>query len=111
MGQLDNSCVRISGHLWRELRQLLVDPHSCGITATHHLLLERCPIDMLLYADDLESLATTRRGRIAIVLRHGNGVFQQAFAGPLYACFRYPGLSGSHNDTHHAESPVYLAGR
>ena len=28
------------------------------------------PIDMLLYADDLESLATTRRGRIAIVLSY-----------------------------------------
>ena len=30
-------------------------------------MLGRCPIDMLLYADDLELLATARRGRIAIV--------------------------------------------
>ena len=42
---------------------------ACGIRATHHLL-ARCPIDMLLYADDLESLATARRGRIAIVLSY-----------------------------------------
>ena len=71
-GQLDNSCVYINkvgtfgvncaSYWWTRVA-------ACGIGATHHLL-GRCPIDMLLYADDLESLATTRRGRIAIVLSY-----------------------------------------
>ena len=30
-------------------------------------LIGPCPLDMLLYADDLESLATSREGRIGIV--------------------------------------------
>ena len=65
VGQLDNSCVYVNkvgtfgvncaSYWWR-----------CGIRA-HHFL-GRCPIDMLLYADDLESLATTPKRRIAIVL-------------------------------------------
>ena len=72
VGQLDNSCVYISkvgtfgvncaSYWWTRVA-------ACGIRATHHLL-GRCPIDMLLYADDLESLATARRGRIAIVLSY-----------------------------------------
>ena len=37
--------------------------------ATHHLL-GKLPLDLLLYADDLESLATTARGRIGIVLSY-----------------------------------------
>ena len=36
--------------------------------ATHHLL-GKLPLDLLLYADDLE-LATTTRGRIGIVLSY-----------------------------------------
>ena len=102
-GQLDESCVYINkvgtfgvncaSYWWTRIA-------ACGIRATHHLL-GRCPIDLLLYADDLEAVATTKRGRIAIVLsycyltafgypfkwsktrgvqssvaRHGNGVFQ-----------------------------------
>ena len=71
-GQLDDSCVYINkvgtfgvncaNYWWTRIA-------ACGIRATHHLL-GRCPIDMLLYADDLESLATIRRGRIAIVLSY-----------------------------------------
>ena len=59
-GQLDNSCVYINkvgtfgvncaSYWWTRVA-------ACGIRGTHHLL-GRCPIDMLLYADDLESLAT-----------------------------------------------------
>ena len=51
------------GHLRRELRQLLwTRVAACGMG--------HCPVDMLLYADDLESLAATQRGRIAIVLSY-----------------------------------------
>ena len=42
---------------------------AAGLRATYHLI-GPCPLDMLLYADDLESLATTRRGRIGIVLSY-----------------------------------------
>ena len=66
-GQLDDSCVYVNkvgtfgvncaSHWWTRIA-------ACGVRATHHLL-GPCPIDMLLYADDLESLATTKRGRIA----------------------------------------------
>ena len=68
VGQLDNSCVYINkvgtfgvncaSYWWTRVA-------ACGIRATHHLL-GRCPIDMLLYADDLESLATTRRGQLLL---------------------------------------------
>ena len=34
---------------------------AAGLRATHHLI-GPCPLDMLLYADDLESLATSREG-------------------------------------------------
>ncbi len=71
-GQLDESCVYINkvgtfgvncaSYWWTRIA-------ACGVRATHHLL-GPCPIDLLLYADDLESLATTRRGRIAIVLSY-----------------------------------------
>ena len=71
-GQLDESCVYINkvgtfgvncaSYWWTRIA-------ACGIRATHHLL-GRCPIDLLLYADDLESVATTKRGRIAIVLSY-----------------------------------------
>ena len=54
MGQLDNSRVYINkvgtfgvncaSYWWARVA-------ACGIRATHHLL-KRCPIDMLLYADD-----------------------------------------------------------
>ena len=178
MGQLDNSCVYINkvgtfgvncaSYWWTRVA-------ACGIRATHHLL-GRCPIDMLLYADDLESLATTRRGRIAIVcyltalgyplngprpggdtgwsgsawnrlgltekragwlvawLREksqaGNVTAKEmAGTGQTRICrnlsglgealprtaiclvLRYPGPSGSHDDTRHAEGPFQLAGR
>ena len=61
-GQLDNSCVYVNkvgtvncaSYWWTQIA-------ACGVRATHHLL-GPCPIDMLLYADDLESLATTKRG-------------------------------------------------
>ncbi len=42
---------------------------AAGLRATYHLI-GPCPLDMLLYADDLESLATTREGRIGIVLSY-----------------------------------------
>ena len=42
---------------------------AAGLRATYHLI-GPCPLDMLLYADDLESLATSRRGRICIVLSY-----------------------------------------
>ena len=71
-GQLDNSCVYLNkvgtfgvncaSYWWTRIA-------ACGIRATHHLL-QACPIDMLLYADDLEALATTRKGRIAIILSY-----------------------------------------
>ena len=71
-GQLDESCVYINkvgtfgvncaSYWWTRIA-------ACGIRATHHLL-GRCPRDLLLYADDLESVATTKRGRIAIVLSY-----------------------------------------
>ena len=70
--QLDESCVYINkvgtfgvncaSYWWTRIA-------ACGIRATHHLL-GRCPIDLLLYADDLEAVATTKRGRIAIVLSY-----------------------------------------
>ena len=42
---------------------------AAGLRATYHLI-GPCPLDMLLYADDLESLATARRGRVGIVLSY-----------------------------------------
>ena len=54
-------------HVWGQLCQLLVDPDSCLWSQGHP---GSCPIDMLLCADDLKSLATTKRGRIAIVLSY-----------------------------------------
>ena len=62
MGQLDNSCVYIN-------KVGTFGVNCASYWATHHLV-GRCPIDMLLYADDLESLATTRSKRIAIVLSY-----------------------------------------
>ena len=38
---------------------------AAGLRATHHLI-GPCPLDMLLCADDLESLATSREGRIVL---------------------------------------------
>ena len=83
VGQLDNSCVYINkvgsfgvncaSSWWTRVA-------ACGIRATHHLL-GSCPIDVLLYADDLESLATTRKGRIShrpqLLLSHGARVSLQ----------------------------------
>ena len=70
LGQLDESCVYINkvdsfdvncaSDWWTRVA-------ACRIRAAHHLL-RRCPIDMLLYADELESLATTWKRRIAIIL-------------------------------------------
>ena len=42
---------------------------AAGLRATRHLL-RKLPLDLLLYADDLESLATTARGRMGIVLSY-----------------------------------------
>ena len=47
-----------------------MDPHRSVRDKSYAPSSGKCPIDMLLYADDLESLATTRRGRIAIVLSY-----------------------------------------
>ena len=41
---------------------------ACGIRATHHLLGPGYPMDMLLYADDLEALGIGARGRQGIPL-------------------------------------------
>ena len=64
-GQLDESCVYInkvgtfgvncaSYDWWTRIA-------ACGIRATHHLL-GRCPIDLLLYADDLSPWLRRRGG-------------------------------------------------
>eukprot|EP00439_Symbiodinium_sp_Y106_P081182 s905_g20.t1 len=41
---------------------------ACGIRATHHLLGPGYPIDLLLYADDLEALRIGSEGRKGIPL-------------------------------------------
>ena len=43
---------------------------ACGLRATHHLLGASYPVDMLLYADDLETLGTGARGRQGIPLSY-----------------------------------------
>ena len=61
VGQLDNSCVYINkvGNLGENCASYWwTRVAACGIRATRHFL-GSCPIDMLLYADDLELLATT----------------------------------------------------
>ena len=42
---------------------------AAGLRATHHLL-GKIPLDLLLYADDLESLATSFRRRIGVLLSY-----------------------------------------
>ena len=54
-----------------EIEERLMEKMSLE-RATHHLL-ERCPIDMLLYADDLESLATADSHRPQLLLPDGAG--------------------------------------
>ena len=43
---------------------------ACGIRATHHLLGPGYPIDLLLYADDLEGLGIGSEGRKGIPLSY-----------------------------------------